>query len=141
MNKEIEQVTVEPLTTPDTRPVLLTVWCLAAFVFFGIFTILHFFGILYNNWIIEVTNQYIPEELNTKTEVRFLFLAGFILHATALAGAVLMWRLRRLGYYLLSVSCLIVSFYQLFQSNFTVASTFLYIFMIIGFGLFYRRFH
>ncbi|MEI6435717.1 MAG: hypothetical protein WCP32_12790 [Bacteroidota bacterium] len=126
---------------PETRPVLLTVLCLAAFMFFAILSVLFFTGIIYSEWITGVTDQYIPENKYSTSQFRVLFVSGFLLHALAFVGVILIWRLIKTGYYLLGISSLVIASYQLFQPGFTVASTSVYIFLLICFGMFYKWFH
>jgi hypothetical protein len=121
------------------RSAILTVLCLIAYVFFGFLSVLFLTGAMYSEWISMVTNQYMPEEQYTTTELRFVFLAGFMLHFSALIGAVFIWRLKISGYYILGIACLVIAAYQLLSPNFTAASTIIYILFLIGFGIFYRR--
>lgn len=131
----------ETIERPETRPVLLTIFCLSTFVFFVTLSVLFFIGIIYSDLITGVTDQYIPENKYSTSQFRVLFIAGFLLHALAFAGVILIWRLKKAGYYLLGVSCLVIASFQLFQPGFTVASTSVYIFILICFGMFYKWFH
>jgi len=123
-----------------TRPVFLELFCIFSFVFFGMITILFLLSVFYSGWITDVVNQYTPQNSYSKTQILIITLGGFILHATAFAGAIQIWNLKKSGYYLFSISTLIIAVYHLFHHNIPVSYTTLYIALIVLFGLFYRKF-
>jgi len=141
MENETDQKSDGEIIKVENRPVFLTIFCLSAFVFFAIVSVLSLAGIFYSDWITGVTNKYLPEDKYSDAEFRILFISGFLLHTMALLGTILIWRLRKSGYFFTAISCLIIASYQLFNPNFTIASTAVYIITLIGFGLFYRRLH
>ena len=124
---------------PYKRSTRLTMLCLISFVFFGTLSGLFLAGLLYSEWISQVTTQYIPENQYTTSVIRMLFVAGFIFHACGLIGSVFIWRLKKTGYYLVAISCLTIASFQLLNPNFSATSTIAYILFLIGFGFFYRR--
>ena len=139
MEQGNQEITATVPVKQGNRPVLLTLFCLASFVFFGLL-ILIFLGVLiFGNYIIGLTNQYIPENMYTKSGFRLLFSTGLVLHMAAFTGVVMIWRLKKTGYYLVTASCLIISSYQLFQPQFSAIATFVYISILMAFGLFFKR--
>jgi len=139
--EEIQPLTPATVNQVKPRPVVLTILCLFSFVYFSALSFLFFMGSFWSGWVTQVTNQYSPPEMYSKNQILFTFLAGFTLHLTALTGTVLIWKLKRPGYYLTGLSCLIIAFYQSIQPQITVTTTVTYIFFLISFGLFYRRLH
>jgi hypothetical protein len=139
--EEIHPLDPASINQVKTRPVVLTILCLFSFVYFSVFSFLFFMGSFWSGWVTQVTNQYSPSEIYSKNQILFTFLAGFILHLTALTGIVLIWNLKRPGYYLTGLSCLIIAFYQSIQPQIAVTTTVTYIFFLISFGLFYKRLH
>jgi hypothetical protein len=124
-----------------SRSFLLSVLCLFSFAAFGLLSLLFLAGLFNAGWITEVMNQYLPEKGQSRGQTLLFFLAGSGLHGAALAGSILIWRLRRAGYYLLGLSCLLIAAYQLFNPATAVSSTALYIAALFLFGLFYHRLH
>jgi hypothetical protein len=122
------------------RPLVLELLCIFSFIFFGMITILFLLSVFYSGWITDVVNQYTLQDRYPKTQILIITLGGFILHATAFAGAIQIWNLKRSGYYLFSISVLIIAVYHLFHHNIPVSYTSLYIALAILFGLFYRKF-
>jgi len=122
-----------------SRPVLLSVFCLFSFVYFFLLFTFLLIALFYSGRISEVARTYLPEAEITKTQVFLLFTSGILLHGTAFAGTLLIWKLKRMGYLLLTLSCLIMASYQLFQPRINITSTGVYILLILLFGLFYRR--
>jgi hypothetical protein len=131
-----------PITGPvKSRPVFLTILCLFSYIFFSVLTILFCLGIFWSEWVTRVINQYSHPEIYTKTQILILFFAGFLLHLLAFIGSVLIWNLRKTGYYLLGLSCLIVATLQSFQPQIAVTTTAVYILLLLLFGIFFRRLH
>jgi hypothetical protein len=143
MDEGIQPVKVKPAKTGPvkTRPVLMTVLCLFSFVFFAIMAVLFFAGIFWSDWITSVTNQYAPPGLYALSTIRLIFTGGFLLHALALSGSILLWNLRKEGYYLLALSCILIASFQLIQPQIAVTTTAVYILLLLMFGIFFRRLH
>jgi hypothetical protein len=141
MKEEIRPIEL-PKTGPVTsRPVFLTILCLFSYVYFSVLTILFFIGILWSDWIIRVTSQYAQPEIYSKSQILLFFLAGFLFHLLAFTGSILIWNLRKTGYYILGLSCLIIAMGQFILPNIAVTTTTVYILLLILFGIFFRKFH
>ena len=121
------------------RPILLSIICIFSFVYFFLLSILFLTTLFFSGWIADVTLLYLPAEELTKIQVFLLLLTAAILHGTAFTGTLFIWRLKKLGYFLLGIPCLIMASYQLFQPQISVTYTGIYILLIIIFGLFFRR--
>ncbi len=134
----MEEVKPQPLLP---RPPFLSVICIFSFVYFLLLFILFLIALFVSGWIAEVTLSYLPEEELTKSQVIFLLFSASILHGTAFIGILGIWKLKRWGYFLLGIPCLIIASYQLFQPQIAITSTGIYIFLIVLFGLFFRKLH
>lgn len=121
-------------------PFLLSLLCVFSFVFFGLISILFLVSLFYSGSFIRILNEYIPEQPVTPARVILLALAGFLLHFTALTGAFMMLKMRKTGYLLFGIAALIISIYQLFQDKISFLTGFIYILLVILFGMFYKRF-
>lgn len=139
MENETDQKSDGGIKKAENRPVFLTILCLSTFVFFAIVSVLSLAGIFYSDWITGVTNKYLPEDKYSNAEFRILFISGFLLHAMALSGTILIWRLKRIGYYFTAISCLIIACYQLFNTTTAITSTATYVILIFLFGIFYKQ--
>jgi len=143
MDEGIQPVKVKPAKSGPvkTRPVLMTVLCLFSFVFFAIMAVLFFAGIFWSDWITSVTNQYAPPGLYALSTIRLIFTGGFLLHALAFTGSILLWNMRKGGYYLLAISCILIASFQLIQPQIAVTTTAVYILLLLMFGIFFRWLH
>jgi hypothetical protein len=138
----MEEISTTPGNTQEEaakRPFLLTVLCLFFFVFFGLISILFLFALLYSGSIADMVLRYAPENPPARITVLFYILGGFLLHALSLAGIILIWKMRRLGYILFSISSLIIAAYQLFETQISPLTTVFYIGPILVFGLFIKK--
>lgn len=140
MEKPVHPV---PLVDPPLRPrpVLLTVLSLFAFVYFGVFTLLFLAGFFMSDTLTEITNQYAGDEEITRSGILALCTVALVLHALALTGVILMWRMKRKGYYLTALASLAIAALQFLLPGLSVASTAVYISLIFLFGFFIRKFH
>jgi hypothetical protein len=121
------------------RPLLLTAVCIAAFVHFGLLAILFLLATLKSGWIREVVNRYLDTGQYTSYHLFFLFGAAFLLHSLAFTGLILVWKLRRTGFYLLCLACIVLSIYQLFNSLAPLSSVGIYIAFLLLTGIFFRK--
>ena len=122
-----------------SRPVLLTIICLFSFVFFGIISFLLLLSVFYSGWITEVVNKYTPDNIHSKAYIILMVLGGFLFHAGALTGVIKIWMLKKVGYYLFSMSTLVIALFQLFNHRVPASTTSVYIALIFLFGIFYRK--
>ena len=141
MDEEINQDEAGTKTQVRPRPFILTIICLVSFVYFSLISLLFLIGLFNAGWITSVTNQYMVKGNYTKAQVLLVFGAGFLLHAFAFTGIMLIWNLRKAGYYFLGLSCLIIAAYQLLNPMVAITSTAIYVFIILIFGVFYNRMH
>ncbi|HNW72501.1 MAG TPA: hypothetical protein PKN44_02635 [Bacteroidales bacterium] len=125
----------------DERPLLLSLLCIFSWIFFGVLTLFFLAGIFEAGWIMKVTNQYLSATAFTTAEIRIFMVSGLALHLIAGFGITGIWRLKKSGYLILSVSCLIIVLYQLFNPAYTVITVLLYILLPILFGVFIRKYH
>ena len=141
---EIESVTRRshhPRKNKHRRPVLLTMLCLFAFIFYGLLSVIFLLALFFSGWISEVRSKYLPDGTESTGVIILITSMGLLLHLVSLSGSIYMWYRRRTGYLMLSISTLILAFYQLLTDNISVFTTSVYFILIILFGIFYRRFH
>ena len=137
----VEPRVPEAVIPPKPRPFILSLLCTGGMVYFFLMSVLTGAGLFFSGDIARIMNQYLPESGITGTESLLFFGLAFGLHATSLAGLFLVWKLRRRGYFLLGLSCLAITVFQLFNPGAAVGPTALYIAFILVIGLFYPRMH
>ena len=71
--------------------------------------------------------RYAPEKSVTRIAVLFYILGGLLLHSFSLAGTILIWKMRRVGYLIFGISSLIIAAYQLFATQISPLTTAFYI--------------
>ncbi len=134
-----EKDPIEEKEISISRPFLLSVISLFFLIFFTIFALLFLLSLFYTGTIAQVINTYIPENAFSPLVITLIILSGFVLHAAASTGILLMWNMRKKGYFVFSVSCLLLTTFQLTQHQVSIAITAVYVGAVILFGLFYRR--
>jgi len=140
MAQHIEPVSKKPTRTASKRPVLFTGLALFSSVYFSLMALLFLSAIFYSGPITSVLEKYALDEEFSKNQIVAIFAGGFVLHLLGLTGSILLWKLRKQGYYLLAVPCFIIALFQLFRPEISVASTFIYFLFIVLFGVFFKRF-
>ncbi len=139
MEAEKEQTATVEAKNVRQRPMLLTMLCLFSLVYFGLMALLFLAGLFWAGTVTNVMNQYMTTAKYTKMQTDLMFGAGFSMHGLAFTGIIMVWKLRKTGYYLLGIACLIIASYQLLLPSAATASTAVYIFFIFAFGLFFKR--
>lgn len=128
-----------PVAGSIQRPFLVTLLCLFSFVFFGFIAILFIVALFYSGNITGIVNKYLPEHPVSTSGVFLYTCAGFLLHIFSVAGSAMIWRMKRKGYILFAISSLIITSYQLSQTQISFMTTSVYILLIILFGIFYKK--
>ena len=120
---------------------LLTALCLFSFTFFGLISLLLLVGLLWSGSFLTLINTYVTGEPVSFGGVFSSLLAMFLLTGAAFAGTVMMWRLKRTGYFVFGIPVLAICSYQLFRPEVNVFSTALLISLLFLFGIFYKKLH
>ncbi|MEI7724900.1 MAG: hypothetical protein WCK09_07330 [Bacteroidota bacterium] len=141
MDEEIKTGEIIQTSAIKSRPVILTMLCLFSFVYLFLLTALFLAGLFNAGWITKVTNQYLASADFTKAQTTLIFGAGFLLHGLAFTGVLFIWNLRKKGYYLFTVVCLMIALLQTLLPDISVTTTAVYIIMIIIYGIFFTRYH
>jgi hypothetical protein len=136
---DTDQKNTDSKEVKKVRPLLLGIFCIFSFIFFGTLALLFLLSVFYSGWISDVIDQYTHDNY-TKMQILMITLGGLILHATAFTGVLQMWFLKKSGYWLFSISALIIAVYQLFHHTIPISYTLLYISLVILFGIFYKKF-
>ncbi|MCX6286865.1 MAG: hypothetical protein NTY96_07110 [Bacteroidetes bacterium] len=122
------------------RPFFLEVLCIFGWVYFFVFSVLFIAGFFFSGWVTNAINLYAPVSQYSHIEVKMIFAMYSVLFMLAFSGIILMWNLRRYGYYFYGVSVLILASFQLFMPGIAFSGTIIFIAFLILFGLYFRRF-
>jgi len=121
------------------RPLILSVLCIFSWIYFGMIALVFLFAAVYSGRITGLAHQYLSERVLTKGLTLGFSLTGFFLHGASFTGVILLWNLRKTGYYFFSIPALLIVFLHLFRSDISWFATALYVLLIIAFGIYYRR--
>jgi hypothetical protein len=122
-----------------TRPFLLSVFCIALFVYTGILSIVFLLATLFNKWISNAIDEFFPMREVSSAEVLFLSLLGLLLSGVSFYSVISIWRLKRAGLYIFTFSML---FFQAIPFVFGFGNILSIIVMgviILSLFLFYKR--
>ena len=128
----------ESHATRPARPFLLMTLCVFALVFYGILGILLLAGTFYSGFFTDLLQGYNPGESIGKPLVILFFLGLALPHWASFTGALLIWKLKRKGYFLFAFSTLLIAVFHLFLPDISILVTTIHISLIILFGLFYN---
>ncbi|MEI6681454.1 MAG: hypothetical protein WCO44_02440 [Bacteroidota bacterium] len=130
----------EPLREKG-RPVILSLLVLFSMIYFALLAILFLLCLFYSGDILRVRALYNPGSGFAGSHLYIFFFMSSLLHLVAFAGATLVWKLRKTGYYLFTLSCLLLFTLHLFQPQVSPGSNLAYIILPVLIGLFFTRLH
>lgn len=119
------------------RPLFLTGICLFSFVYSGIMSVLMITAIFYSGTLTRIVEQYAEEGSFSDSPLLIFSILGS-LFAGVLTGTVFIWRMKKTGYYILGVSIIGITIFQLLSPQVNVIATFTDIGLLIFFGFFFR---
>ena len=122
------------------RPFILSALCLFGWVYFFILSAVFLLGLIRSGWVTEALNLYTPVTRYSNAAVSLILGANALLHILSFAGIILMWNLRKYGYFIFGGSVLAISLYQLLMHDVVLSTTLVYIAFLVLFGLLFRHF-
>ena len=125
---------------PRKRPFFLTLLCLFSLVYFFSFAVLFLSGFFFSGWVSDAINLYAPVILYSKSGITLILGLFSILFILAFSGIIVMWNMRRYGYYIFGISALLLASLQLFHPRISLSGPVVFIVLLILFGLYFRRF-
>lgn len=130
-----------PLPLPTKkRPFFFVVLCIFSLVYFFIFSFLFIAGFFFSGWVAEALNVYAPLHQYPQIQVQILLATLSFFFVLGFSGVIVMWNLRRYGYYLFGISCLLLASVQLLRPEMSLSGTIGFIVLLFLFGLYFRRF-
>ena len=122
------------------RPFVLSILCIALFVYTGILSLIFLLSILFNGWISNTISDFFPERNIVNRNILILSLVGFLLNSISFYSTYAIWRLRKFGLYLFSVASILFLIYPFFLGFGNFYSVVVMIVIVGLLFLFYRRF-
>ena len=89
------------------RPFLLSVFCIALFVYTGFLSIIFLLATLFNKWMSSAIDDFFPMRVVSRAEVLFLSILGLLLSGISFYSVISIWRLKRAGLYIFTTSMLL----------------------------------
>jgi hypothetical protein len=131
--------TPENLGKTYTRPVIYSALISAAFLYSFLMSLLFLAGILKNQWLTNVMNDYFPERVFTSSGTLFFTIIGLAVHAIAITGLVFLFRLRRLGFYIFGIATVLLITIPYLHGSGNLLSSVIYATVYILLGLYFKK--
>jgi len=125
---------------PLKRPLFLGMLCIFAGVYFFLLAVLFLSGFFYSGWVSDAINMYADADRYSPAGIKTVLGVLAALFILGFTGIVVMWRMKRYGYYFFGISSIILASFQLFRPEISVSGTIIFIALLILFGLYFRRF-
>jgi hypothetical protein len=123
----------------ERRPFFLSILCMVVFVYSTFFILILSTGLIYRNWITGVLNDFAQSRQFETSSVILFSVSGVFLYGLSFAGALLMWRIKKIGYYLYVFSSAMIFLIPLFFGFENITNVIIFSVLIILFSLYYRR--
>lgn len=92
----------DKIQLPSNRPFIVSIVCIAFFVYSGLNALIFFFSIIFNSWISETLSDYFPEKDIEQINILVISIVAFGLNALSFLGTWYIWNMRKKGFYILS---------------------------------------
>jgi hypothetical protein len=125
--------------TEYSRPFLFSILCISIFVYAGFLAFLFFLALLFNAWVTATLHDFFPEKTLTVDYVFLISLVGFILSTTSVAGAIYLWKLRKIGFYFYLISNLIFIFLPFVVGYGNIYSAAILIMILLLISIYFRK--
>jgi len=122
------------------RPFLFTLICLFAGVYYLTLAALFITGFSYSGRVADAINLYASVTRFSKTEMSLILGLMSALFILTFSGIILMFKMRRYGYYIFGISSLLLAAIRLFRPVLSFSGPAVLIVFLILFGLYFRRF-
>ena len=121
------------------RPFMLSLLCIVFFVHSAIMAFLFLLGIFFNSWLTGAINNYMEAKTYSASSIYFFTGIGFLLYCISFIGTWYLWQMKKKGWFLLSVSILIILLFTFFFGAGSVANSIIYILLLLFLALFYGK--
>ena len=106
--KKMEAEPKEIKKRTRSRTFICSVTLVMAFTYFGVFFLLFAAGLFYKGPLTGIFELYLPNEENLVAEIDLFLISGFLLYLAAIAGLVILMLKKRSGFYLFTLSAVLL---------------------------------
>jgi hypothetical protein len=129
----------ENLAPEQNRPFLLSIFCVVVFVYSVVFILLFTAGAIFHNWIFYVLNDYLTNGGVKKTDILVVGIGGIILYTLSFSGALWIWKLKRIGFFIYLISSALISLFPYIYGVGNLINVFIFSVISIVFIFYYRK--
>lgn len=122
------------------RPFLLSVFCIALFVYTGILTLVFLLAVVFNHWISHTVDDFFLERTVSRGSIIALSLVAFLLNGLSFYSVFAVWHLKKHGLYTLALSSMVFLLFPFFLGFGNVSSLIIMGSVNVILFLFYKRF-
>ena len=120
------------------RPFFLSILCFSVFVYTVVFILIFLFSLIFHNWVFVVLNDFLLVNVIDRQVIFYLSIIGALLYIVSFIGALYMWKLKRIGLFIFSLSTFFtIALPYLFGYGSLINLITLSI-LVLGFSLYYK---
>ena len=127
------------IETPAGRPFILSIFCIALFVYSGVLGFTFLLAVIFNGWISHTVAGVFTEMDISRGSIVGFSAVSFLLNGLSFFSVYLIWNLKRLGLYLFSLSAMLFLLLPFFLGYGDPYSLVIMSVVIIFLFLHYRR--
>ena len=125
--------------TMSSRPFVLSVFCVALFVYTASLTLLFLMATVFNGWVSNAVDDFFQDKEISRLNILILSALGFLLNGLSFYAVYVIWKLKRSGLYLFAISSVLFLLIPFFLGFGSVMSLLIISLVIISLFLFYSR--
>lgn len=114
----------------------LSLLCMIVFVYSVFFILLFIAGIIFSKWITNLLNDFAIARQYSESSVILFNSTAIFLYGLSFSGALLMWRLNRLGYYMYIFATVLLAVIPFFIGFGNILNVIIFILLIIFFSIY-----
>ena len=129
----------ETITTAN-RPFMLSLLCITLMVYAATLVVIFFLLLIFNNWVTQVVSDYFSRQSINRNEILIISSIGFVLHVGLFLSGILLWKLKKKGFYLMVVCFAILALLPFIFGFGSWLSIIIYGLMVVLVSLFYKKY-
>jgi hypothetical protein len=129
----------ESLIRENGRPFFLSILCVAVFVYSVVFVLIFSALAVFNNWFKFVLTDFLPELEIARSKIIWFAVTGIVFYSLSFAGAFLMWKLKRLGFYIYVAASAMISIVPYLFGLGGITNVIVFSILTISFLFFFRK--
>jgi len=130
----------DPGVTGNKRPFFLSILCTVVFVYSAVFILIFLSVVVFSNWVWYVLTDFFSEVKVEKSFIFWLSITGLTLYIFSFIGAFFIWKMKRLGFYIYTLSSLAIAAIPFIFGLGSVINVIVFSALIMSFGFFFRKY-